>query len=165
MVVLTVWGRSVLNRQKSGSVTRRGENTLFEGFALAYAELLEAGYSVEYKGKSLDLYQEEMAQNQNRKEYEARQREIVANEELTQDEIIEALQELESTTDFTADRGVIRQEYLQGVVYRENGLPFTLQKLIDLADTKTESIETLDKQIVELNEEMERMIAEQDSVI
>lgn len=162
MVVLTVWGRSVLNRQKSGSVTRRGENTLFEGFALAYAELLEAGYSVEYKGKSLDLYQEEMAQNQNRKEYEARQREIVANEELTQDEIIEALQELESTTDFTADRGVIRQEYLQGVVYRENGLPFTLQKLIDLADTKTESIETLDKQIVELNEEMERMIAEQD---
>lgn len=162
MVVLTVWGRSVLNRQKSGSVTRRGENTLFEGFALAYAELLEAGYSVEYKGKSLDLYQEEMAQNQNRKEYEAKQREIVANEELTQDEIIEALQELESTTDFTADRGVIRQEYLQGVVYRENGLPFTLQKLIDLADTKTESIETLDKQIVELNEEMERMIAEQD---
>jgi hypothetical protein len=157
MVVLTVWGRSVLNRQKSGSVTRRGENTLFEGFALAYSELLEAGYSIEYKGKSLDLYQEEMTQNKNRLEYEGKQREIVANEELTQDEIIEALQELESTTDFTADRGVLRKEYLQGVVYRESGLPFTLEKLIDLADTKTKSLELLDKELVRLNEEMERM--------
>ena len=162
MVVLTVWGRSVLNRQKSGSVTRRGENTLFEGFALAYSELLEAGYSIQYKGKELNLYEEEMAQNKNRLGYESKQREIVANEELTQDEIIEALQELESTTDFTADRGVLRKEYLQGVVYRESGLPFTLEKLIDLADTKTKSLELLDKELVRLNEEMERMRTEQD---
>jgi hypothetical protein len=173
---LTVWGRNLISREKNISATREGNiPTLFEGFNAVMFELLDAEYKVFYKGVPFQSIYDDSSAEEN---FETKTREIINDEDLTNDERLVALQNLEqeqrdviareanpeTQSTISQVKNIQDEAISRGIVYRttdENGQEdsWSIQRLQKATIISTEKLESLDADILAQTIALEEIFA------